>query len=1265
MRIASGSLLYLFLVIAPFGCGPRDPAPAEVGLKPADPIEEIVRQADAACEAKEWDRLLAIADEGLRKAPQHSMLRMFRGIAHDGRNELDAALADLDAAVQADPKNARALRSRAGLLHDFDRVDDALGDVEAALRLDHNDATAHAYRAGLWGRQPQKAEQPKIEAEFAEAIRLNPKACDSYLRRFAYRLDGFRLNEARADLEKVEELDKSRQHVDKARCFLCILNNEWGKAREISETLSHDSSMAKRRWGHIGLSYCFRNEADFDRADAALTKALQIRQDASYLALRAEIRVQADKYRKAMEDVDEYLRMNPRGKKELFALRAECLAWGFGKRLEALEDYGRALKFDPNWADGYEHRAEIHRSLFHARETLADCDARVRLQPNDPHAYEDRGSYRAELGQWAEAEKDLTRAIEIGRSANSEHKNAFLPARSYVNRAYCRMRLGRMEEAIVDANEAVRLAPDKPAYSYVLANLLYRSEQAEKAKEILDRLIQRHPGEVDVLAARAACLTRLGRPAEAAADLAQMRTAPRDAYGYFAVQYLLDPKVGGDIREAFADHSLSDELVRRNPENIHARLARVQELRGAGEFAGAIEECDRVIERDPENWFALSERAALLRDRQPARAIADCDRGIGMNPAHYPFWLSRGIARCNEKDYVKAVADLDEAIRLRPFHEAAYRIRSQAWKELGRAAKASDDLAKAKNLGILPFLDEDDLFPNDGVWDCLRTDLLRRYVKLKELCAAKQNSDVVRMWTERQVDPILDVWGAHFAVSVSLLSCRKTLDALAEANEALRLEPNREVVRGLVRLIHRQLQHFPETLALAQEGAGAMRADCLLNLRQNKLAEEAATNYLNSNPVLGKAPTFACRGCSRLRMGDFKGAIADLEESGRLAPNCETSYALALARYDSGDVAGALKELQSVIGSYPTPEAWRAGGICLRKVGNIDLANMAEFRARSQEKLSDGRLSALDEAIRQDPKNVLAYAARARLRLDRREPKLAVTDSDRALELDPLCWIALEIRATALVEADPDHVIADCTRGLELNPGWIDFRTHRAAAYFRKRDYGRALADLDEVIRARPRSTSLHLQRSEILDALGEKPKADADRARAKELGPDEFTPLEVVMLKGALDRLGLNPSKPDLPSLPSSSETTYAIAPPPPTSSAPPTAKSETAEAMTLKVARIDLMQGWKIEPDKKDGKSKSQAPTVTGPAAPPPAPLAVSAPVIPLNLPPAPCAKTETKTTNLPATAPVGPPPPLVLQTSFQEPVLPSPPPGADGKR
>ena len=87
--------------------------------------------------------------------------------------------------------------------------------------------------------------------------------------------------------------------------------------------------------------------------------------------------------------------------------------------------------------------ADLHR----LEETIADCTAAIRLDPNSPRPYLERAGARSSLDRYEEAVADYDRAIRLDPDS----------AAAYLGRCHAKSELGMHEEAIEDYDHAVRL----------------------------------------------------------------------------------------------------------------------------------------------------------------------------------------------------------------------------------------------------------------------------------------------------------------------------------------------------------------------------------------------------------------------------------------------------------------------------------------------------------------------------------------------------------------------------------------------------------------------------------------------------------------------------------------------------------------------------------------------------------------------------------------------------------------------------------------
>jgi len=83
------------------------------------------------------------------------------------------------------------------------------------------------------------------------------------------------------------------------------------------------------------------------------------------------------------------------------------------KPQKAYEDFNRAIKIDPNRADGYVGRANTLNTLGRYQEALEDYDKAIEIDSKLANAYVNRGSANSHLGKYEEAIADYEKGLEL------------------------------------------------------------------------------------------------------------------------------------------------------------------------------------------------------------------------------------------------------------------------------------------------------------------------------------------------------------------------------------------------------------------------------------------------------------------------------------------------------------------------------------------------------------------------------------------------------------------------------------------------------------------------------------------------------------------------------------------------------------------------------------------------------------------------------------------------------------------------------------
>jgi tetratricopeptide (TPR) repeat protein len=159
----------------------------------------------------------------------------------------------------------------------------------------------------------------------------------------------------------------------------------------------------------------------------------------------------------------------------------------------------------------------------------------------------------------------------------------------------------------------------------------------------------------------------------------------------------------------------------------------------------------------------------------------------------------------------------------------------------------------------------------------------------------------------------------------------------------------------------------------------------------------------------------------------------------------------------------------------------------------------------------------LDEAVKRDPKNPLAFLYRAEVFIARQKLAEAIGDLRAALALDPSPRTRLRL-ARALVQARrSDEAIALYQDVLKEDPANDEARTALAVASIESGKGGEAIAQLESLVEAQPDRAALRAQLAALY--LPDKPdRALAQYAAAAKLEPDQ--PRHSVGMASALVKL-------------------------------------------------------------------------------------------------------------------------------------------------
>ena len=108
------------------------------------------------------------------------------------------------------------------------------------------------------------------------------------------------------------------------------------------------------------------------------------------------------------------------------------------------------LRLQPDNAHAYINRGNAKGDLGQYQDAISDYDQALQLQPGNAHAYDHRGFARFMLGQYQNAIADYDQALQL-RPGN---------ARAYHNRILAKLNLGQSRNTFPGYDQTLHLQPD-------------------------------------------------------------------------------------------------------------------------------------------------------------------------------------------------------------------------------------------------------------------------------------------------------------------------------------------------------------------------------------------------------------------------------------------------------------------------------------------------------------------------------------------------------------------------------------------------------------------------------------------------------------------------------------------------------------------------------------------------------------------------------------------------------------------------------------
>ena len=341
--------------------------------------------------------------------------------------------------------------------------------------------------------------------------------------------------------------------------------------------------------------------------------------------------------------------------------------------------------------------------------------------------------------------------------------------------------------------------------------------------------------------------------------------------------------------------------------------------------------------------------------------------------------------------------------------------------------------------------------------------------------------------------------------------------AAEDCSRAIELDPTnaaawagRAAARGNQGDLDGELADATRTVELAPEmaDAWALRGEAFLKKGDDARAIEDLTKAVGLDPRNSQA--LGNRAAARLAQHDYDGAVADGTAATAIDPRAGRVWAVCgTARLSRpGEEKRALEDLSKAIECEPSlspPYCMR--GYLRRTLGDPKgaLADFERFLelAPNDPQAPAARSAAAEIRAGKGPGGASSLLDLAKEKATRGDFQGALADCDRAIELEPklgAVWVNRAIVRGLL--KDPDGARADYDRAIELDPRQMTAWAGRATIRLSKRDWSGAISDDTRALELAPRDTRILLDRASAREGEGDHEGALEDLTAVLEIDP-------------------------------------------------------------------------------------------------------------------------------------------------------------------
>jgi Tfp pilus assembly protein PilF len=479
-------------------------------LKPND---QLLAEGIAALERGDDSTARDLLERALAGDPRSAEAHTYLGALTDRAGDLGAAERHFAAAARLAPRSARARNNYGAILLRLDRMREAAAEFEESLRLDPNQAKAlvNLARIRFESGSPEglraaddlfrRADALTPDVEIARALAIialrrgdRARAADCY-RVYATRtasetgdtsaagarsdlggalFEAGLLAEAEAELNAALTLDPANAEAVLRLARVHLARKDFPAAGRTLEAALARKVEAPAIYALLAVVY--EKSGHIENAIPAMRIAIQLDpQSEKYRFQYGVLLMETNAPAAAVIRLNEALQSFPKSSRLYLAIGLANLK--MDRNGEAVQAFNRAIELDPEFAQVYAYLGITRVAAGHYEEAAGLYEQAQRRNPNIAviHYLLADALLKQTDADAARAEKSLKRAIDLDAT--------YAPARLALGKL--RARAGRLQEAVADFEQVIRLDPNLAEAYYQLSRALNRLKRAAEGQSAL------------------------------------------------------------------------------------------------------------------------------------------------------------------------------------------------------------------------------------------------------------------------------------------------------------------------------------------------------------------------------------------------------------------------------------------------------------------------------------------------------------------------------------------------------------------------------------------------------------------------------------------------------------------------------------------------------------------------------------------------------------------------------------------------------------